>query len=157
MAKLKLDLSVNNLITCAFYAVIGILLLALRTSALNILMTVIGALFIVLGVVDIINKKDLVKAIIEIAIGVAIIVCGWLIADIVLLVFGIFLIIRAGIDIWNKRKAGFEALLSPIVCAVIGILLVVARWALTDIIFIVAGIIFILNAVLVLFGKSLAK
>lgn len=157
MAKSKIDLSLNNLLTCAFYAIIGLFLVIMKAGSLGILMTVVGALFIILGVVDILNKKDLVKALVEIVIGIAIIVCGWLIADIVLLVFGIFLIVRGAIDVWNKRKAGFETLLSPIVCIVIGILLVVAKWALMDTMCLIAGIIFLVNAVLVLFGKSLAK
>lgn len=157
MAKSKIDLSLNNLLTCAFYAIIGLFLVIMKAGSLGILMTVIGALFIILGVVDILNKKDLVKAVTEIVIGVAIIVCGWLIASIVLLVFGIFLIVRGVLDVWNKRKASFETLLSPIVCIVIGILLVIAKWALMDTMCLIAGIIFLVNAVLVLFGKSLAK
>ena len=157
MPKSKIDLSLNNLLTCAFYAIIGLFLVIMKAGSLGILMTVVGALFIILGVVDILNKKDLVKALVEIVIGIAIIVCGWLIADIVLLVFGIFLIVRGSIDVWNKCKAGFETLLSPIVCIVIGILLVVAKWALMDTMCLIAGIIFLVNAILVLFGKSLAK
>lgn len=157
MAKSKIDLSLNNLLTCAFYAIIGLFLVIMKAGSLGILMTVIGALFIILGVVDILNKKDLVKALVEIVIGVAIIVCGWLIADIVLLVFGIFLIVRGALDVWSNRKSGIEALISPIVCMVIGVLLVVAKWALMDTMCLIAGIIFLVNAVLVLFGKSLTK
>ena len=157
MAKLKLDLSVNNLLTCAFYAVIGLMLVIMKAGSLDILMTVIGALFVILGVVDILNKKDLIKAIVEITIGVAIIVCGWVITEIVLLVFGIFLIIRGALDLWSKRNSNWEALISPIVCIVIGILLVIAKWALIDTMCIIAGIFFLINAVLVLFGKNLAK
>lgn len=157
MAKTKIDLSLNNLLTCALYAIIGLFLVITKEGSLSILMTVIGALFIIVGVLDIINKGDLTKAIVELVIGVAIIVCGWLIVDIVLLVFGIFLIIRGAIDVINNYKSGIGALLSPIVCIVIGILLVIAKWALMDTMCLVAGIIFLINAVLVLFGKSLVK
>lgn len=155
--KTKIDLSLNTLLTCAFYAVIGLFLVITKAGSLNILMTVVGALFIALGIVDILNKKDLVKAIAEIVIGVAIIVCGWLIVDIVLLVFGIFLLVYGALDLWAKRKASWEALISPIVVVVIGILLIVAKWAAIDTMCLIAGIIFLINAVLVLFGKNLAK
>ncbi len=145
------------MLTCAVYAVIGLLLVILKGGSLGILMTVVGALLIILGIVDIVKEKDLVTGVIEAVIGVAIIVCGWLIADIVLLVFGIVLIVKGVMEAWEKRDKGWKELLSPLVTIVIGILLVVAKWALMDILCIVAGIIFLVNAVLVLFGKSISK
>ena len=42
--KAKLDLSSQNIITCAVYAIIGILLLVLKAGSLGILMTVAGVL-----------------------------------------------------------------------------------------------------------------
>ena len=154
--KLKLDLSPANLVTCLVYAVIGVLLVALRGGSISYLMTAIGALLIVLGVVDLINGKDVVKAIVEIAIGVAVIVLGWLIVDIVLLVFGVLLIIKGALELIKIYKKGFMAMLPSLVIIVIGILLVISKWALLDVICIVAGIVFILNAILTLFGKKLA-
>ena len=59
--KLKLDLSGTNIATCLVYAVIGILLVALKGGSIGYLMTAIGALLILLGVVDIINGKEVVK------------------------------------------------------------------------------------------------
>lgn len=156
MSKPKLNLSANNIITCIFYAVIGLLLVILKGGSLNILMTIIGALFVILGVVDIFKGK-LINGIVEAVIGVAIIVCGWLIVDIVLLVFGILLIVKGLMEIIKNANAGFNTLLSPIVTVVIGILLVIAKWALMDVMCIVAGVIFLINAVLALFGKSLTK
>jgi len=155
MAKLKL--STNNVINCIVYAVIGLLLVILKSGSLGILMTVVGAMFIVMGIVDILKSKDLVKGIIELAIGVAIIVCGWIVADIVLLVFGIFLIVKGIIEVAKYYKSGFKALLSPIVTIVIGVLLVIAKWTLMDVMCIVAGVIFLINAVLALFGRKIAK
>lgn len=155
MAKLKL--STNKIINCIIYAVIGLLLLILKSSSLGILMTVVGAMFIIMGIVDVIKSKDIVKGIIELAIGIAIIVCGWIVADIVLLVFGIFLIVKGIMEFIKNRKAGFSALLSPIVTIVIGILLVIAKWTLMDVMCIVAGVIFLINAVLALFGKKISK
>lgn len=157
MAKSKLNLSLNNVITCAMYAVIGLLLLILKAGSLGILMTIIGVLLIVGGVVDILGGKDLVKGLVQIAIGVIVIVLGWLIADLVLLIFGILLIVKGAVDLYNNFKAGFAAMLSPIVTVVIGILLVVSKWALLDLICIIAGIVFIVDGVLALFGKSLKK
>ena len=150
---MKSKISNKNLITSALYAVIGVLLIILQGGSLNILMTVIGALLIVAGIVDVANN-DKVKGIIELAIGVAIIVCGWLIADIVLLVFGILLIIKGFVEIVKTKRKKFMTLIVPIITMIIGVILIVAKWALLDVLCIVAGAIFIVNAVLTLVGKQ---
>ena len=156
-SKSKTKISTNNILTCAIYAVIGLLLIILRGGSLNILMTVVGALLLVMGIVDLVKNKDTVKGLIEAVIGVAIIVCGWLVVDIVLLVFGILLILKGVIEVIRNYKSGFKAVLSPIVTLIIGVLLVIAKWTLLDVICIIAGVVFLVNAVLVLFGKKLVK
>jgi hypothetical protein len=89
----KLQLTTNNILSCLFYAVIGLLLLIMKGGSLSILMTIVGILFIAIGVIDAIQNKDLVKGVVEMVLGLAIIIFGWLIADIVLLVFGVMLIV----------------------------------------------------------------
>lgn len=156
-SNFKLDLSLENVLTCVFYAVIGILLCVMKANSLEILMTIIGAIFIVMGVVDLVTTKDYVKGGVEIGIGVIIIVFAWIITWIVLVIFGALLAVKGIIDIVNNYKSGIKALIAPIVTVVIGVLLIIATWALTDVFCIIAGIIFIINAILVLFGKSLIK
>ncbi len=159
MAKKKstLKLTVDNIVTCAVYAVIGLLLLILRSGAIEIMMTVVGVLLIVLGIVDVVKGNDLVKGVVEAVLGLGIIILGWLVAEIVLLVLGVVLIVKGALEIFHNYKAGIRGLISPIVTIVIGILLVISKWALLDILCIVAGVIFLIDAVLALFGKSLAK
>ncbi len=155
--KSKSSISLNAILTSVLYAVIGLLLIILKGGSLGILMTVVGVLLIVLGVVDIVKNKDTLKGIIEAVIGIAIIVCGWVVADIVLLVLGIVLIVKGVMELFKNFKNGFGAMLSPIITIVIGVLLVIAKWALMDVLCIVAGVIFLINAVLVLLGKKLIK
>ncbi|MBQ7340499.1 MAG: hypothetical protein IJW43_06575 [Clostridia bacterium] len=155
MTKKKKSLSTNTLITALVYAVIGVLLVVLRGGSLDILMTIVGALFVILGVFDALKSNTLMKGIIEIGIGVAIIVCGWLIADIVLLVFGVLLVVKSAIDIFKNIKSSFSQLLPAIICLVIGIMLIVSKWALLDLICLITGIFFIVNAVLVFLGKKI--
>ena len=154
--KAKLNLSTNNLVTCAVYAIIGLLLVILQGGSLGLLMTAVGVLLIVLGVIDVMNGEN-IQGLFEIGIGVVIIVCGWLIASIVLLVFGVLLIIKGVLEIIKIYKKGIMAMLPSIVTIVIGILLVVSKWALMDIICLIAGIVFLINAVLTLFGMKLNK
>ena len=156
-SKLKLDLSLENILTCAVYAVIGLLLCILQGGSLGILMTVIGVLLIAMGIMDAVKNDDIVKGIAEMVVGVVVIVCGWLIADIVLLLFGIFLVLKGGFEIYKNYKKGFKALIPAIITVLIGILLIIAKWTLMDIMCVVAGVIFIINAVLTLFGRSFSK
>ncbi len=154
--KLKLELTLKNIITCAVYAIIGILFIVLKGGSLGVIMTIIGGLLVVLGIMDIF-KEGLLKGLIEAAIGIGIIVCGWLIADIVLLILGIALIVKGGMDFWENRKGGAQALLSPCATIIIGILLLFAKGTFINICCIIVGIIFVLNAVLALCGTSLKK
>lgn len=156
MSKSSLKLTRDNVINCILYAVIGLLLVILRGGSLNILMTIIGALFVIKGIVDVVNG-EIITGVVEGFVGVAIIVCGWVVADIVLLIFGILLIVKGVIDLVKNIKAGLMPVLSALVTIVIGILLVIAKWALLDVMCIIAGVIFLINAVLALFGKSLSK
>ncbi len=153
----KKTFSTNNVVNAIVYGVIGLLLIILKAGSLNILMTAIGVLFIALGVMDIVKTKDLTKGIIEVALGVVVIVCGWLIADIVLLILGILLIVKSVMEIAKNYKKGFKANLSAIISLVIGIVLVVAKWALMDVMCVIAGVIFLIDAVLMLMGKQLLK
>lgn len=154
--KAKLNLSTSNLLSCLAYAIIGVLLLVYKSGSLGIVMTVAGALLIVLGVVDILSG-DFVRGLVQAIIGVAIIVCGWLIVDLVLLIFGVLLIIKGVLDLLKVLKNGLMAILPALVTILIGVLLVVAKFALMDTICVIVGIIFIINAVLMLFGKKLGK
>ncbi len=152
----KPNITIDNVITCVIYALIGLLLVFLKSGALGYVMTALGVLFIVVGVMDIVKTKNLTKGLVEIGIGVVIIVCGWTITEILLLVLGVLLVIVGVLGIVQNAKAGLKALLSPIVTVVIGSLLIVATWQLMDVLCIVAGVIFILNGVLALFGKSVS-
>ena len=157
MAKKKMDLSMNNILTCIAYAIIGILFLTMKSGMIGVMMTIIGVLFVVMGVIDIFKGKDFAKGIGEIVIGVVVLLLGWLITDLVLLIFGILLAIKGAMDLFKNLKNGFGAMLSPLVTLVIGILLIVSKWALTDVICIIVGIVFLVNAVMALFGKRLKK
>ncbi len=155
---LNLDLSAHNLLSCLFFAVVGILLLVLKGGSLEILMTVAGVLLIILGIVDVFKDKDYLDGIVQIGIGVAIIVLGWLLVEILLLILGIVLVIKGVLDIVKNYKRGFLAILPALITIAVGIILIVTKWALAiiDILCIIAGIIFLINAVLSLFGKKIS-
>lgn len=153
----KLQLTKNNILTCALYVIIGVLLCAMRMGSLKILFTIIGALFIVYGVIDVVNKQ-LTKGVVEAAVGAVVIIFGFTITQWVIIIFGALLIIKSVIDLLEyiqyKRK-DTAALVGILVNIAVGVILCIAPFALGDIICIIAGVIFILNGVLALFGKKL--
>ncbi|MBQ9114553.1 MAG: DUF308 domain-containing protein [Clostridia bacterium] len=145
--------SLNNqaLINAIALIVMGILFCIFRAGMINVLLTIVGVVLIALGIYDIV-KKLYVNAAIEIILGIAVIVCGWTILDIALLVLGIGLTLYAIYQIImvakNFKKAGWLALIKPIITLIVGIFLIVAKWLLVDWIFIVIGVMLIINGVM---------
>ena len=150
----KITFSANSVVSCVLYAVIGILLIALRSGSLGILFTVVGVLFVAMGIYDFV-KRLYTRGAVETVVGVVILVCGWTVAEWVLLMFWVLRIIKGVLDIVNNYKSGFKAIISPIVITVIGVVLVVSKFALIDVMCIVAGVIFLVNAVLILFDRQI--
>jgi uncharacterized membrane protein HdeD (DUF308 family) len=142
-----------NVLTAIGYAIIGVLLIILRGGSLDILMTVIGALLIIMGLVDVFKGNEKLKGIVMVLAGTAIILCGWLATEIVLLVFGVVLVLKGGMELIKNFRNGLMAILAPIMTVIIGILLIIAKWTMLDMLCLIAGIIFLLSAILVLFGR----
>lgn len=158
MAKKK-NLSVkfdSNLITALAYIIIGILCCVLRAGVFQIVLTIVGVLFVVQGVLNVLSK-DWVQAAINLVIGIVILSLTWIIDEIMLLIFGIMIMIKGAYELYNALKAKSKDMISLIAAAVtmvVGILLIVARWQTVDTIFIIIGIIFIVNGVFELLGKK---
>lgn len=154
MAKKKL----NNqaVINAIALIVLGILFCIFRAGMMNVLLTIVGVVLIGLGIYDII-RKNYIPAVIEIILGIAVIVCGWTILDIALLVLGIGLVVYSVYEIVmiakDFKKKGWMALIKPVITLIVGIFLIVAKWVLVDWIFIVIGVILIINGILALLGK----
>lgn len=150
--------SINNqaVINAIALIVLGILFCIFRAGMINVLLTIVGVVLIALGIYDIV-KKLYVNAAIEIILGIAVIVCGWTILDIALLVLGIGLVLYSIYQIImvakSFKKKGWLALVKPIITLIIGIFLIVAKWVLVDWIFIVIGVVFIINGLLSLLSK----
>ena len=154
MAKKKLnDQAIINAIALI---VLGILFCIFRAGMINVLLTIVGVVLIGLGIYDIV-KKNYIAAVIEIILGIAVIVCGWTILDIALLVLGIGLVIYSVYQIVmiakDFKKKGWMALVKPIITLIIGVFLIVAKWLLVDWVFIVIGVIFIINGIMALLQK----
>lgn len=155
MSKSKFTID-NNLLQAILYIVVGLLFCIFRASALNWLLIIVGALFVVQGVLCL-TRKDTVGGVVGLVIGLALILCGGFFAEIALIVFGILIIVKGVLDLMNalKRKNNLIPLILSILVIAVGVLLVVARWVVMDLFFIVIGIVFIANGVLALVGKKI--
>lgn len=155
MSKSKFTID-NNLLQAILYIVVGLLFCIFRASALNWLLIIVGALFVVQGVLCL-TRKDTVGGVVGLVIGLALILCGGFFAEIALIVFGILIIVKGVLDLMNalKQKNNLIPLILSILVIAVGVMLVVARWVVMDLLFIVIGIVFIVNGVLALVGKKI--
>ena len=152
MATKKLS---NDFIMAILYVVIGALLCIFRAEVLSWIMTAAGVLFVVAGVIDIVKYKNKTGGIINIAIGVVILVAGWLLLELALIIFGVLIVINGVKELLEVKKSkNIMPYVAPIVTIVVGALLVVAQWIVFDWFFIAIGVIFIVNGVLALLGKK---
>ena len=155
MAKKKNSLSTNTVLAAVLFILIGILFVAFRSGLLGWALTVSGILAIAYGIYLII-KKDIVLGIIVVILGVALILGGWLFLEIILIVFGIALIaygIKGLVTALQAKSKSFFAILVSCLTIVAGILFVVSKWAILDWMFIVIGIVLIVDGVMALINK----
>ena len=144
----------NNMVYALLYVIVGILFIVFKSGMLNWLMTIIGVVFIALGVYDIIKKK-ITNGIIEAAIGVVVIVGGWVFVEIVLIVFGALLIVKGATDLISlfKGSKNVVSIIVAILTIALGVLLIVSKWVALDWMFIVIGVVFIVEGAFSLFSE----
>ena len=153
MAKRKRN---SNFASAIMYIVLGALFCIFKAGVIDWLMTAAGVLFIVFGIIDLVNNLT-TSGIINVAIGIVILLGGWFFLEVVLLVFGIILTVKGVVALVNALKALnksiFEIIFAALTLAV-GLMLIASRWALIDGFFVVMGIVFIVDGVLALLGKK---
>ncbi len=143
----------NNLINAALYILVGILLCLFNKSVFGWLITGIGVLMIVSGVLKCI-KGEVLYGVLSAVIGVVIITCGWFDA-IALIVLGVAIAINAFMDllVYLRHKNIIGILASGITVAV-GVMLALQKTLLFEWLFLVLGIVLIVDGLLTLIGKG---
>jgi uncharacterized membrane protein HdeD (DUF308 family) len=129
----------NELFSSLLYIIIGILLIVFRSKTINWAMTIVGAIFVISGVLDII-KKNYTGGGVSLGIGIAILVLGWLAAKIVLLVLGILIAVKgvvALLDVFKKSNKNALDFVFPALTVLVGCLLAFGNGL--DIIIIIVG------------------
>ena len=137
-----------ELFSAVLYLVIGLLLVIFRTQTLGWAMTIAGVVFVVAGVLDIV-KKNMVGGAVSLFIGIAILVLGWLAAQIVLLVLGILIAIKgvlALLDALKKHKTTLLDVLFPVLTIIVGVMLAFGNGL--DIMILIVGILLMVDGIL---------
>lgn len=145
--------NLKNLIKSVIIIIVGLLFCILKAGLLNLLMTIFGIALIVGGILSIINK-DYVEGAIYLGLGLFAILGGWLFLGILLIVLGVLLIIKGVSDLLAIKKKTLLNVAPCVVMIIFGALLILSKWLMFDLLFIILGIVLIANGVLTLIQKQ---
>ena len=151
----------NKYISSAIMIAIGILLIILRGGIMDILLTALGVALIVMGIMDAVQKKDVTACVIKCVIGAVIILGGWLFLTVMLYILG-GLLVATGV-LWIvklvQRKTKGDNLLEtvtaylvPALYILVGICLFLNQTGFMNVIFVIIGIIVLVNGIIQLVG-----
>lgn len=150
--------STSELSSSLLYVVIGVLLMVFRSQTLGWAMTVIGALFVISGIIDLI-RFNWAGGAVSLIIGISILVLGWTATNIVLLVLGILIALKGLTTLisalFTKRRKNIFVILFAIVSIVIGVMLAFGNGL--DVLIIVAGALLTVDGIFGLIGSLVRR
>lgn len=148
--KNKLKISLNKILFPIVMLLSGILMIIFRSNMFNIALYIVGALFIVSGIITLV-KKEFIPGVINLVIGIVIILLGSILLNIAILTIGILLLVVGVVNLVNliiNKKNEILSYVAPIIMLLIGGLLVFGNfYSFVDIILLCAGICLIIYAV----------
>lgn len=156
MATKKTNKVANALIYALIYIVLGVLFCIFRGAVAVWCVYVIGALLIVQGVLDMVNRR-LIQGILEAAVGVLAIVFAAAITKYAVMVLGIILLVWAILRLFDSTLKSTLTLLYIVGAIVVGVLMIVNAFAALSWFFLVIGILLIVEGVLCLAPASARK
>ena len=150
--------STSELSSSLLYVVIGVLLMVFRSQTLGWAMTVIGALFVISGIIDLI-RFNWAGGAVSLIIGISILVLGWTATKIVLLVLGILIALKGLTTLisalFTKRRKNIFVILFAIVSIVIGVMLAFGNGL--DTLIVVAGALLTVDGIFGLIGSLVRR
>ena len=137
----------QKILSSVLTVALGVMLIILRSDIVSIAMTVLGVGCIILGVFDLVQKL-VPPAVVKIVAGIIVIICGWVIVSAVLYVLAGALLIVGVLFLYEKIKGRVRCqtwyytlceYAVPILCIVIGTLLLFNQGNTMNWVFIVGG------------------
>ena len=142
----------SELFSALLYIVIGVLLAIFKQGVLDWAIFLVGAIFIVSGILEVV-KKNYTGGAISLIIGIAILILGGFLKDIVFLVLGILIAVKGFVSLVDALKAKNKNALSivfPVLTIAFGILLAFGN--LVGSVIFIAGILLVIDGVIGLVG-----
>jgi uncharacterized membrane protein HdeD (DUF308 family) len=142
----------SELFSALLYIVIGVLLAIFKEGVLDWAIFLVGAIFIISGILEV-AKKNYTGGAISLIIGIAILILGGFLKDIVFLVLGILIAVKGCVSLIDALKAKKKNALSivfPVLTIALGILLAFGN--LVGTVIFIAGILLAIDGVIGLIG-----
>ena len=142
----------SELFSALLYIVIGVLLAIFKQGVLDWAIFLVGAIFIISGILEV-AKKNYTGGAISLIIGIAILILGGFLKDIVFLVLGILIAVKGCVSLIDALKAKKKNALSivfPVLTIALGILLAFGN--LVGTVIFIAGILLAIDGVIGLIG-----
>ena len=158
MAKKKLTLSSDKLIEGALTILLGILFLILQGEVIKVAMTILGVVLIVMAVLDLLDHQTF-PAIVKAVFGVVVLIFGWALTTAALYILAAVLLIWGIYELYAKLKIHLKGnsvgltvtlYIAPILNIVLGLLLLFNQSGTVAWIFIVVGVLLIIDGVMLL-------
>ncbi len=144
----------NSLMNAALFTIVGLMLCIFRAQVLSWTLLGIGIVLIVMGVLNIL-RRHIIEGVFTGALGIIVLIWGGSFVDVILLVLGIALAFKGICDlIGGARRASTPTVVGSIITIVAGALLIFSRWQLIDWVFIVLGVILIIDGLLMAVGRK---
>lgn len=149
-------MKVSSKISSAVISVaIGVLFIVLKGSVISITMTLIGVAAIIMAVVDFANNETK-SGVIKCIIGVAVLILGWLLVDIALYaISGVLIILGVSQIVSAIRLSGFcnsvqkvFMIIKPVATLGAGFCLLFNKGGTTDTIFVIVGVLVLVEGML---------
>ena len=144
----------SELFTSLLYILIGVLLIVFRAETLGWAMTIAGVFFIVSGILDLV-KRNLIGGAVSLAIGITILVLGWVAIKIVLFALGLLIAIKGIvtlISVLTANRKNALMIVFPAISILAGLILALAFESVLNIALIVVGVLLAIDGVIGLLG-----
>lgn len=140
------DKQISMLVMALVYIALGVLFIIFKGQILTWITYVIGALLIVKGVIDFVSYKLIIPAAVEISLGILAIILGAAVTQAVAIIVGVILILYGLYNLFTQPKT-IVSLVIDILTVVAGVLLMINTSGVIEWLFIVMGVIFIINGI----------
>lgn len=146
MAKKKWKIP-EGLITSLFMVALGILFLIMKSGVIGLAVTILGIALLVSAVLDFLNK-DITTCIVKAIIGVCVLVFGHLFVDVAVIVVAAVVLVYGVLELFElikAKKKDVACYIKPAVIVVIAAALLISKWLVFDWLFIVIGVLFLVE------------